>query len=128
MDGPTYCAVCLEVQMETDHGVVCANGHGGAPSLTHQDALKEEKRRFAALPGDTIPHSTLPWAEMIHSADFRSGIEAGEALVGRLIGLGCFPERKRFALAVIDRYIQTSDEDDKAWLKRLKALVESVDV
>lgn len=27
-----YCSVCGEIQVETDSGAICVNGHGGAPA------------------------------------------------------------------------------------------------
>ena len=46
-----YCEVCGEPQYETPGGVCCRNGHGGAPSISREEAdLKRTRKSFVGLP------------------------------------------------------------------------------
>ncbi len=49
----TFCAVCFEQQVVTDSGATCPNGHGGADSLSYEDA--KARREAAKKPGGRPP-------------------------------------------------------------------------
>jgi len=58
----TWCAECGERQFQTEHGITCANGHGGAGELGEQEALAlgfditKRLRRVIAVRKPHIPN------------------------------------------------------------------------
>jgi hypothetical protein len=38
----TLCSICNEPQMETNSGITCSNGHGGAEPLKHKHILRNQ--------------------------------------------------------------------------------------
>lgn len=61
----TLCSVCGEPQMQTPSGLVCSNGHGGAPSLeeppTNTEELEDEPKEASA--SESVPASPTQAAE-----------------------------------------------------------------
>lgn len=65
-----YCGVCHEEQFATGGGYSCKNGHGGAPSHSHAEALAaEEDRRLADEAKKRIVNASAALAEEVAKND-----------------------------------------------------------
>jgi hypothetical protein len=98
-DEPLLCCVCGEPQQETESGLVCKNGHGGAPSVAtpeeaeeHVEPSAEAEPAVAEIDEDDLPDTAEEAPETLPDEDVAEDPAIEQFLDGEPPGLDDFSD------------------------------------